>query len=1286
MKKSYALVLALFISLVSFSQNLIISEFRYRGPNGANDEFIEIYNNSDAPVTVAPAVGSVGYAIVPSDGLIRAIIPVGTVIPARGHYLVVNSVGYSLTMYPGGIGATATGNASYTTNIPENAGIALFNTSNAANFTMANRLDAVGSTAEANPLYKEGAGLPTLSEFNIEYSWHRKQISGRPKETNDNAADFKFDETNGTSAGAGQSLGSPGPENLSSPVVGTGGLVVTYLDQAQPSNLAPNFVRDLTSDQPNNSVFGTIDLRFKITNNTAASVTRLRLRIVDITTFPGANGKADLRARTSSDLVVPTSMGNVTVRGTELESPPNPWSGGGFNSTLSVNNIALLTPLGAGATEYIHVLLGVQQAGPMNVKFVIEALPEGGSGYGGTGAGATYPFGYSGTDVSAFFNGDLLQAGDVVINEFRLKGPNGNNDEFVELYNTTDHDITVMTKDGSSGWALAASNGTARFIVPNGTVIKARGHFLGVNSVGYSLTSYPAGNGTTATGDATYTTDIPNNAGIALFQTSNPANFNMANRLDAAGSTTESNVLYKEGAGYAALTPFSIDYSFYRNTNTPNAQPLDNDNNAIDFKFGDTNGTSAGAGQNLGAPGPQNMSSPITGNAIEIKVADPAVAPNLPPNMVRDFISDPPNNSTYGTISLRYSLKNIGNVAITRLRLRIDSLNTFPSVTGVADLRPRTSSPVVIALPTGNTTMQGTMLEQPPTQPNGGGFNSSMSVGFITLANPLAAGDSVFVQILIGVQQAGAFTFKFTAEGLPQGGGLNGQTVLRAHTDCAGIIVTNPATTTGTLGAPFSQSFTSTGGTGTVTYTTASTLPAGLTLAANGTLSGTPTQTGTFPITVTATDAAACTGTSAVYSLVIDCLPVTVTCPANMTVSNTPGQCGAIVNYPAATATGGATITYSMPSGSFFPVGTTTVTATATNNCETKTCTFTVKVNDTQAPVVTCPANIVTQAAQGQCTKVVTFTPTATDNCSGVTITTSPVSGSTFNVGTTTVNVTATDASGNVATCSFTVTVTDGQMPVVTTHPVDVVVCAGSTASFTVTATNVVSYQWQVNTGNGFSNINGATAATLTVNNVTIGMNDNKYRVMVKGMCSTIPSNEAILTVNPLPTVTIQASPYTALHPGLLTTIYANHDHTPGTFAWYRDNVLTETTNNPLLPNLDVDDLGTYKVIYTDNKGCTDESNTVTLVADPNFQFFVYPTPNTGQFTIRFYTQTLGVKRVVRVMDAKGATVVKQEFVMNSPYHQMPVDLTRNTAGVYYIELRDGNGKVLATGSTMVRR
>ena len=55
--------------------------------------------------------------------------------------------------------------------------------------------------------------------------------------------------------------------------------------------------------------------------------------------------------------------------------------------------------------------------------------------------------------------------------------------------------------------------------------------------------------------------------------------------------------------------------------------------------------------------------------------------------------------------------------------------------------------------------MQGTTLEQPPAQPNGGGFNSSLSDDTITLASPLAPGQSVPIQFKLGIMRNGAFRF-----------------------------------------------------------------------------------------------------------------------------------------------------------------------------------------------------------------------------------------------------------------------------------------------------------------------------------------------------------------------------------------------------------------------------------------------------------------------------------------------------------------------------------------------
>jgi len=381
----------------------------------------------------------------------------------------------------------------------------------------------------------------------------------------------------------------------------------------------------------------------------------------------------------------------------------------------------------------------------------------------------------------------------LMIDEFRLRGPSGASDEYIQVYNNSTLHHTVAAASGT-GYAIAASDGVVRCTIPNGTVIPARGHFLCANSVGYSLASYPSGNGATATGDATYNTDIPDNAGIALFNNNaGGASFSLANRLDAVGSTSEANTLYREGAGLPALTPFSIDYSWVRDIcgkggsvsvlgacPSSTGLPIDTGVNSADFYFVDTNGTSAGGGQRLGAPGPQNLASPVFGTMpIAGAPLTSCSGDTAAPNLLRDFASDPPNNSTFGTLDIRRTFTNNTGAAITRLRFRIMDQSTFPAPSGVADLRPRTSTSVVVSVDrppcgvgTGNLTVQGTTLEQPPSQPNGTGFYGSLSAGTVTLAAPLANGASIDLRFLIGIQQTGNFKLGIVVESLPKGGAI----------------------------------------------------------------------------------------------------------------------------------------------------------------------------------------------------------------------------------------------------------------------------------------------------------------------------------------------------------------------------------------------------------------------------------------------------------------------------------------------------------------------------------
>ncbi len=155
--------------------------------------------------------------------------------------------------------------------------------------------------------------------------------------------------------------------------------------------------------------------------------------------------------------------------------------------------------------------------------------------------------------------------------------------------------------------------------------------------------------------------------------------------------------------------------------------------------------------------------------------------------------------------------------------------------------------------------------------------------------------------------------------------------------------------------------------------------------------------------------------------------------PANITTNATSPQ-GAVVTYTPPTATdesgdsSTASVTCTPASGSTFAIGTTTITCRATDSDDTNSPvsqSFTVTVKDVTPPTLSLPGTITVHATSPQ-GAIVNYTVTATDPdnaASDLTITCSPVSGSTFAIGTTTVNCSASDPAGNSTSGSFQVVV-----------------------------------------------------------------------------------------------------------------------------------------------------------------------------------------------------------------------------------------------------------------------
>ncbi|MFN4763943.1 HYR domain-containing protein [Gillisia sp. Q332] len=205
-----------------------------------------------------------------------------------------------------------------------------------------------------------------------------------------------------------------------------------------------------------------------------------------------------------------------------------------------------------------------------------------------------------------------------------------------------------------------------------------------------------------------------------------------------------------------------------------------------------------------------------------------------------------------------------------------------------------------------------------------------------------------------------------------------------------------------------------------------------------GLASGSEFPVGTTTVTYTATDAAGNTVSTSFTVTVLDNEAPVIVCNENISQAADSGSATAVVTFEAPVGTDNCEATTEqtagLPSGSKFPIGTTTNTYVVTDSAgNTATCSFTVTITDEEDPTISCPANINMNVDAGLCGAVVEFEmPEANDNSGNVTVaqTAGPASGELFPVGTTTVSFTATDEAGNTATCSFTVTVEDNEAPV----------------------------------------------------------------------------------------------------------------------------------------------------------------------------------------------------------------------------------------------------------------
>lgn len=411
------------------------------------------------------------------------------------------------------------------------------------------------------------------------------------------------------------------------------------------------------------------------------------------------------------------------------------------------------------------------------------------------------------------------------------------------------------------------------------------------------------------------------------------------------------------------------------------------------------------------------------------------------------------------------------------------------------------------------------------------GFNYQLRNNAVNVGSPVAGTGTA---ISFGSQSAaGTYTVVATNTGVSGcSNTLAGSTSISINT--APVFTTCPSniTTNTTLNICAAVVNYTTIATGTPAPTYSYTFTGATTGSGSGNGSGSSFNKGTTTVTVTASNVCSPDATCTFNITVNDNQnPEIVNLPGDIIHSNDAGLCSAVVNWTAPTASdncSGSSIaqTAGPTSGSVFPAGVTTISYTATDAANnTTTQSFTITVNDTENPVLTCPA------AQEFCAvETGSYTIpvlTATDNCS-IATTAFEITGATtrsgtgidasgaFSEGLSTISWTVTDGSNNTTNCTTSVNIrqvlpTPGSI----SGPVDACPLIGNPTPSTYSIAQVAGatvYNWTVPVGVTLVSGQGTTSIDVTFDN-SFALTNSRFRVTAGSAiaCTSLPSELEVL-------------------------------------------------------------------------------------------------------------------------------------------------------------------------------
>jgi len=213
--------------------------------------------------------------------------------------------------------------------------------------------------------------------------------------------------------------------------------------------------------------------------------------------------------------------------------------------------------------------------------------------------------------------------------------------------------------------------------------------------------------------------------------------------------------------------------------------------------------------------------------------------------------------------------------------------------------------------------------------------------------------------------------------------------------------------------------------------------------------------------------------------------------------------------------------------------------------------------------------------------------------------------------------------------------------PNVTTSPSDQGILAGKTATFKVVATGTatLAYQWQskpFGSDGGFTNLSnnttiaGATTASLSVKNVSLGMTGTQFQCVVTNAVGNDTSDPATLSVGSVPVIQTPPMAVSVLAGGTANLTVSAQGSGELSYQWYKGTTpVGENSNTLTLSEVDSTDAGSYTVVITNSIGKVTSKAIIVTITEPAAGVYVGT-----------YSGTLGNKGKIAVVAEDGTAVL----------------------------------------------